>query len=177
MVPALSIFPCISFVLMWACCSLAAGSYGQLMLDILGKRQAKCSLVLIQRATVNRPNLHCNRSGAMVLDAFVFIEVHRLACMDVWDCARTDATRPHFFLRRLGARSMTMCQGLGAVATYIVFIMDYVPQASMELMMACCRSRVAFPSQLRQQVCALWGDDNWCTDKLNVVMLSIFLNS
>jgi len=61
------------------------GSYGQLMLDILGK------------------------SGAMVLDMFVFIE------------------------------------GLGAVATYIVFIMDYVPQ-----------------------VCALWGDDHWCTDKLNV---------
>ncbi|CAK8995998.1 Amino acid transporter AVT6A (AtAvt6A) [Durusdinium trenchii] len=37
-------------------------------------------------------------------------------------------------------------EGLGAVATYVVFIMDYVPQ-----------------------VCELWGEDVWCTDKLNVL--------
>lgn len=36
-------------------------------------------------------------------------------------------------------------EGLGAVATYVVFIMDYVPQ-----------------------VCELWGPDVWCTDQLNV---------
>jgi len=38
-------------------------------------------------------------------------------------------------------------EGLGAVSTYLVFIMDYVPQ-----------------------VCALAGENAWCTDRVNVVM-------
>lgn len=63
------------------------GSYGELMSGILGKH------------------------GALVLDAFVWIE------------------------------------GLGAVSTYLVFIMDYVPT-----------------------VCALAGEDRWCNDRRNVVM-------
>jgi len=65
------------------------GSYGELMTSILGK------------------------NGAMVLDAFVFLE------------------------------------GYGAVATYLVFLMDFVPQ-----------------------LCALGGDDMWCTDRSNVLALS-----
>lgn len=63
------------------------GSYGELMVGILGKY------------------------GAMILDGLVWIE------------------------------------GLGAVATYLVFIMDYVPQ-----------------------VCALWGEDAWCTDRMNILV-------
>lgn len=38
-------------------------------------------------------------------------------------------------------------EGLGSVATYLVFIMDYVPQ-----------------------VCAIGGEDVWCTDRLRVVL-------
>lgn len=37
-------------------------------------------------------------------------------------------------------------EGLGAVATYLVFIMDYVPQ-----------------------VCAVFSEEAWCTDRINVV--------
>jgi len=39
-------------------------------------------------------------------------------------------------------------EGFGAVATYLVFIMDYVPQ-----------------------VCAIGGEDLWCTDRINVVVV------
>jgi len=63
------------------------GSYGELMVGILGKH------------------------GALILDALVCLE------------------------------------GLGAVATYLVFIMDYVPQ-----------------------VCRLFGEDAWCTDRMNILV-------
>jgi len=43
-------------------------------------------------------------------------------------------------------------EGLGAVATYLVFIMDYVPQ-----------------------VCDLGGEDLWCHDRTNVVMAASLL--
>lgn len=43
--------------------------------------------------------------------------------------------------------ALVCLEGLGAVATYLVFIMDYVPQ-----------------------VCALLGEDAWCTDRTHVVM-------
>eukprot|EP00928_Gymnodinium_smaydae_P029889 TRINITY_DN22383_c0_g1_i1.p1 TRINITY_DN22383_c0_g1~~TRINITY_DN22383_c0_g1_i1.p1 ORF type:complete len:432 (-),score=47.37 TRINITY_DN22383_c0_g1_i1:185-1480(-) len=43
-------------------------------------------------------------------------------------------------------------EGLGSVATYLVFIMDYVPQ-----------------------VCSLAGDDVWCTDRTNVLMAAALI--
>lgn len=42
--------------------------------------------------------------------------------------------------------ALVWIEGLGAVATYLVFIMDYVPP-----------------------VCALWGEDTWCNDRMSVL--------
>ena len=51
------------------------GSYGQLMLDILGKHRPDCSQLLHEVLRVRWSNTSCiSRSGAMVLDMFVFIE-------------------------------------------------------------------------------------------------------
>jgi len=43
--------------------------------------------------------------------------------------------------------ALVWIEGLGAVATYLVFIMDYVPQ-----------------------VCALYAEDAWCTDRTNILI-------
>jgi len=62
-------------------------------------------------------------------------------------------TYGELMVRVLGARGamvldlMVCLEGMGAVATYIVFIMDYVPQ-----------------------LCALAGEDTWCTEPVSVAM-------